>query len=70
MQVNDFGMFTPAGDAAVAAIIDNAIENYRGYVWVLRQLSKLAEVDIFAEAMDTAVREACYDAMKQVDSIF
>lgn len=64
--MKDFGMFTPAGDAAVAALVATAIENCRGYGWVLAQLNKLAEVDIFAEATDTVVREACYIALEEV----
>lgn len=67
--MKDFGMFTPAGDAAVAALVATAIENYRGYGWVLAQLNKLAEVDIFAEATDTVVREACYIALEEVDLV-
>lgn len=67
--MKDFAMFTPAGDAAVAAIVDTAIENYRGYGWVAAQLAKLAKVDIFAEATDTAVREACYIALEEVDLV-
>ena len=67
--MKDFAMFTPAGDAAVAAIVDTAIENCRGYGWVAAQLAKLAKVDIFAEATDTAVREACYIALEEVDLV-
>ena len=67
--MKDYGMFTPAGDAAVAAIVETAIENYRGYGWVHNELMKLAEVSIFAEASDTAVREACYIALEEVDLV-
>lgn len=67
--MKDYGMFTPAGDAAVAAIVETAIENYRGYGWVYNELMKLSEVSIFAEASDTAVREACYIALEEVDLV-
>ena len=62
-------MFTPAGDAAVAAIVATAIENYRGFGWVHNELMKLSEVSIFAEASDTVVREACYIALEEVDLV-
>ena len=62
----DFAMFTAAGNVAVAAIVEDAIDRYetqedgeRCYT----ELEKLQTVEAFAEADDTAVREAVYEAL-------
>jgi hypothetical protein len=68
-MLKDYGMFTPAGDAAVSAIVCLAIENYRGFDYVNEQLRKLAEVDLFSEATDTVVREACYLELETKDAL-
>lgn len=67
--MKDYGMFTTAGDAAVAAIVSWAVENYRDFEWVDSELQKLSKVSIFAEASDTAVREACYLALEEADLV-
>jgi hypothetical protein len=67
--MKDFAMFTPAGEAAVAAIVETAIENSRGFGWVYNELMKLSEVSIFREASDTAVREACYIALEEAELV-
>ena len=67
----EFGMFTAEGNQKVAALVDQARE-YAGvdgplqpvemaWNWLLDALEDLAEQPGFEEAMDTAVREACYD---------
>ena len=64
-----FQMFTPEGNAKVAALVntarqladvdDNATE--QAWNWLLNELDALARNSAFEEATDTAVREACYD---------
>ena len=67
--MKDFAMFTVVGNITVAALVETAIENYRGFDWLQDQLMKLSEVSLFAEASDTAVREACYIALEEVDLV-
>jgi predicted RecB family nuclease len=67
--MKSFGMFTVVGDVVVASLVEQAIENYRGYDWLEDQLMKLSKVSCFAEATDTAVREACYIALEEVDLV-
>ena len=63
----DFAMFTDAGNAAVAAIVEDAIDRYevREDAWerCYTELEKLEVVEVFAEATDTAVREAVWAAL-------
>ena len=65
----DFAMFTAAGNAAVAAIVEDAVDRYevREDAWerCYTELEKLQRVSVFAEADDTAVREAVYFALQQ-----
>jgi hypothetical protein len=55
--MNYFGMFSKAGDAAVKHIVDCNIENGSAWLEVYQQLHNLSQVNVFAEATDTAVRE-------------
>lgn len=55
--MNYFGMFSKAGDAAVKHIVDCAIEDGSTWLEVYQQLHNLSQVNVFAEATDTAVRE-------------
>lgn len=63
--MTDYAMFTTAGEAAVEAIVvhhlskDPADHNDL-YDRVLGDLERLQHVAAFAEATDTAVREAVY----------
>jgi hypothetical protein len=69
--MTDYAMFTPAGNAAVHALVEQARElaNVDGphnpveqaWNWLLNELEALSQVEMFKEADDTAVREACYD---------
>ena len=65
----DFAMFTDAGNAAVAAIVEDAADRYTTIedAWerCYTELEKLEAVEVFAEATDTAVREAVYFALQQ-----
>jgi len=66
-----YNMFTEAGNAKVAQLVDtarqlagvdgpaNAVES--AWNWLLNELDALACDPAFEEATDTAVREAVYD---------
>ncbi len=64
----DFAMFTDAGNAAVAAVVENATDHYTTIedAWerCYTELEKLQKVEAFAEADDTAVREEVYVALQ------
>ena len=65
----DFAMFTAQGNAAVAAVVEDAIDRYNTIedAWerCYTELENLQRVSMFAEADDTAVREAVYAALQQ-----
>jgi hypothetical protein len=69
MVVQSFGMFSEAGNQAIAGIIE--YHTYRKSPWALVQqnLRDLADSDYekFGEAMDTAVREVVYEAIGAYD---
>jgi hypothetical protein len=58
-----FGMFSDAGNAKVAEIVEFAKTNNAQWEDILPMLRNLAESDRakFGEALDTAVREMVYD---------
>ena len=66
----DFGMFTTAGNCAVADIVREARElagidgpinpRLQALAWMDAELAALSDNDGFEEATDTAVREAAY----------
>ena len=58
-----YGMFTDAGNQAVHAIVEHAQEHKLSWLEVYQELCRLAEVKVFAEALDTMVREYVYDAI-------
>ena len=60
----NYGMFTEAGNAKVAAIVEFAKANNAQWENVLPMLRNLADSypRLYGEAMDTAVRECVYDA--------
>ena len=63
----DFAMFTAEGNAAVAAIVEDAADRYTiledAWERCFIELEKLQCVEVFAEATDTAVREAVYEVL-------
>jgi len=65
----DFAMFTAQGNAAVAAVVEDAADRYNcledAWECCYTELEKLQRVSVFAEADDTAVREAVYAALQQ-----
>jgi hypothetical protein len=58
--MKEYGMFSDAGDSAVSKIVECA--ETAGLSWdiVVNMLSALSADECYAEAMDTAVREAVY----------
>jgi len=52
--MTDYAMFTPAGNTAVHALVEQA------WNWLLNELVALGEQAGTEEATDTAVREAAY----------
>ena len=65
VDMERFGMFTPAGNAAVAAIVDMAIERCFSYANLEKELMKLSKVECVEEAFDTAVRESAFVALRK-----
>tara|TARA_R110001632_G_scaffold230888_1_gene368792 strand:+ start:915 stop:1139 length:225 start_codon:yes stop_codon:yes gene_type:complete len=65
--MSDYQMFTDAGNAAVAAIVEDAVDRYTNPTdaWerCCTELEKLQTVEVFSEADDTAVREAVWLAV-------
>ena len=65
--MSDYQMFTDAGNAAVDEIVRKVLKQERdrntAYGWIYAELEKLETVEVFAEATDTAVREAVWDAV-------
>lgn len=59
----DYGMYTEFGNDAVDAIVRRARILNTSWTAVERDLMALSEREDFAEAMDTAVREAVYLAL-------
>jgi hypothetical protein len=61
----DFGMFTPDGNAGVAALVHYAQLVNLTWPETLAALTHLAnsDPDLYGEAMDTVVRECVYDAL-------
>jgi len=58
--VQDYGMFTELGNAAVHAIVVAARENNLTWKQTYRALLVLSEEKVFGEATDTMVREIVY----------
>ena len=61
--VEDYGMFTELGNAAVHALIVSARENKLTWPQTQRALCVLGEQVGFGESMDTEVRECVYSAL-------
>ena len=63
----DFAMFTAQGNAAVAAVVEDAADRYNcledAWERCCTELEKLQTVEVFSEADDTAVREAVWSAV-------
>ena len=61
--VEDYGMFTELGNAAVHALVVSARTSQLTWPQTQRALSVLGEQVEFGEAMDTEVRECVYSAL-------
>ena len=69
--VEQYGMFTETGDAMVDRVVraglklaqERAASNAETWLFVKRELAKLATNEDFAEATDTVVREEVFDAL-------
>ena len=61
--VTDYAMYTELGNAGVHGIVVAARLNDWTWAQTLNALRELSETEVFAEAMDTMVRECVYDAL-------
>lgn len=63
--MQDFGMFTERGNAAVAGIVAYHRQYRSDWSTVLQNLQDLAKYDTeaYGEATDTAVKEYVYEAL-------
>lgn len=61
--VPDYAMYSELGNAGVHGVVIAARLNSWTWSQTLKALRELAETDVFAEAMDTMVREYIYDAL-------
>ncbi len=61
--VEDYGMFTELGNAAVHALVVSARESKLTWPQTQRALGALGEQAGFGEALDTEVRECVYSAL-------
>jgi len=61
--VTDYAMYTELGNAGVHGIVVAARLNDWTWTQTLNALRQLSETEVFAEAMDTMVRECVYDAL-------
>jgi hypothetical protein len=66
--MRDFEMFGAAGNAAVGGIVDQAVQVFDNLEdatdWAFNELELLSETSTYGEAMDTAVREAVFVALR------
>lgn len=65
----NYGMFTDAGNSAVASIVQDAKKNGTPWSQVYYKLEELTKSDRekYGEAMDTEVRELVYNAIGAYD---
>jgi hypothetical protein len=59
----DYGMFTDSGNALIHGIVEGAKEENLTWPEVYKLLYEISQVNGFAEAMDTAVRENVYSTL-------
>ena len=60
----DYAMFTEEGNVMVNAIVTAAVNMERDYDYVMAKLEILQKTDAYSECLDTAVREAVYEVMR------
>jgi hypothetical protein len=61
-MIHDYGMFTDAGNQAVESIVMLKFQRQLSWGTVQAMLAALALEEVYSEAVDTAVREAVYEA--------
>ena len=61
-MIHEYGMFTDAGNQAVESIVILKFQRQLSWATVQAMLAALALEEVYAEATDTAVREAVYEA--------
>ena len=61
-MIHEYGMFTDAGNQAVESIVILKFQRQLSWGTVQAMLAALALEEVYAEATDTAVREAVYEA--------
>ena len=61
-MIHEYGMFTDAGNQAVESIVMLKFQRQLSWGTVQAMLAALALEEVYAEAVDTAVREAVYEA--------
>ena len=61
-MIHEYGMFTDAGNQAVESIVILKFQRQLSWPTVQAMLAALALEEVYAEATDTAVREAVYEA--------
>lgn len=62
-KFKSFGMYTEAGDKAVAGLVTFAKEHHLDWTGLEGMLIQLAKKEAYEEATDTVVRENVYIAM-------
>jgi len=62
-MTKDYGMFTDAGNAVVADLVDFAKTHGLSFPIVMSMMDALANDETLAEITDTAVREAIGDEL-------
>ena len=66
----DYAMYTKQGDLAVHNVVETARFAKLNWADTYALLEELAKDTRFAEAMDTAVREAVYDSLRFNDNFY
>lgn len=61
-MIHEYGMFTDAGNQAVESIVVLKFQRKLSWPTMQAMLAALALEEAYAEAADTAVREAVYEA--------
>lgn len=71
ITVQNFGMFTDAGNIAVARIVENNVRlvntfnTEHAFRVIVKQLELLSNVASFSEAIDTEVRECVWNTLNK-----
>lgn len=71
-QVANFSMYTKAGDAMVAKVVERAKRNFWTWPMTYAALEQLARnhPEVAGEATDTAVRESVYYTLQYKENFY